>query len=207
MLTDAFIDKQGRSIPADQLCKVLREICFPLAGNQLSEIFKNEIATVDRQEEVMIEFELCISLIFKPFLHHLKRILKADVDLFSVWCCILKIMEHLLGSDNSDHREERKDKNSRDMRASKLILMSKELASEHLRNAITVLIASGVLKGEPKSPNDISAVTWAAVDNMTFCTDETVEEWKQQSAMSPYVEQGEAADIEEQAENAQVEEA
>jgi len=184
MLTDAFIDKQGRCIPADHLCKVLKEICIPLAGKQLSSMFQDAKSITSHVEETMIEFELCISLIFKPFLHHLKRILKADADLLSVWTGILKVLEDLLREgDNLQVNTENDPTGGETIkRARKILFTSRELASEHLRNAITVLIATGVLKGEPESSQDLSALTWASIDKMTFCKN-AVEEWKKSALM------------------------
>jgi len=193
MLTDAFIDKQGRCIPADHLCKVLQEICIPLAGKQLSSMFQDARAMTSHVEEIMIEFELCISLMFKPFLHHLKRIVSADADLLSVWTGILKVLENLLRADDSLKVSPENDPGPATIKkARKILFTSRELASEHLRNAITVLIASGILKGKPESPHDLSALTWASIDKMSFCKD-AVEEWKK-SAMLPAPEQEEIED-------------
>jgi hypothetical protein len=124
-------------------------------------------------EEIMIEFEQCTSLIFKPLLHHLKSIVTSQADFLSVWTALLETMERLLseavhGNDDPD----------------KLIQTLKELASEHLRNSIMVLHSNGVLTGHPLVDDEVSTITWDAVGKMAFCSS-MIEDWKLQASAPP----------------------
>lgn len=56
-----------------------------------------------------------------------------------------------------------------------LLQRTKDLGSEHLRNAIMVMFALGVLNEEE---NEISSVTWAAIGSIGYCKP-LVDEWKQ----------------------------
>ena len=61
-----------------------------------------------------------------------------------------------------------------------LFSTTKELASEHLRNAVMVLAEMGVLivDGDSKSESqEISLVTWAAIGSIGYCKP-LLEEWK-----------------------------
>ena len=175
MLTDSFIDKHGRDIPPFYFCQIMPKVCIPLAGTRIADMLRDEINMIDNVEEVMIEFELCISLLFKPLLHHLKSILSLEAEFLVVWSSLLKVMESLLveGAGDGEDREV----GGRMISPEKLRLTTKQLASEHLRNAVMVLIASGVVKGVSESPQDISDVTWASIERMSFCK-EQAEEWK-----------------------------
>ena len=182
-LTDAFIDKSGVSVPPEHLCGAMRNICVPLAGARLASLLADDRVIAEHMEEVMIEVELCISLVYKALLHHLKRILNAEADLLGVWTSLLTVMEMLLGGADTDSQslEDGELVDSRGMTPGQLRRSTKELASEHLRNAVMVLIASGVLKDVPESTEDISAVTWDSVNKMDFCKAQA-EEWKQSAA-------------------------
>jgi hypothetical protein len=180
MLTDVFIDNSGLAIPPEHLCPALRNVCIPLAGARLASLLQDDKVIAEHMDEIMVEIELCISLVYKPLLHHLKRILSAQADLLGVWSSLLAVMELLL-CDETAHQSAEDDGelvDSRGMTPGQLRRSTKELASEHLRNAVMVLIASGVLKGEPESEGDISAMTWKSVSKMEFCKDKA-EEWKQ----------------------------
>ena len=116
---------------------------------------------------------------YKPLLHHLQRILSAEADLLGVWSSLLAVMELLLCNETHQSAEDDGELvDSRGMTPGQLRRSTKELASEHLRNAVMVLIASGVIKGAPDSEGDISAMTWKSVSKMEFCKDQA-EEWKQ----------------------------
>lgn len=131
-------------------------------------------------EETMIELELCISLLFKPFLHHLKALVSAKQEFVGIWISMLGILTQLLGDEPSQKKEDVEDGV---VSRSTLFKTSKELASEHLRNAIMVLAAMGVLIGNdsdstgPAEANEVSSVTWAAIGSIGYCKP-YLDEWK-----------------------------
>ena len=129
--------------------------------------------------KTLIEVELCIALLFKPFLHHLKTLVYVKQEFFGIWISVLGIMKQLLGDEmqnKSDSKVARGDVVSR----AKLFSTTKELASEHLRNAVMVLAAMGVLVADGDSKSDtqeISSVTWAAIGSIGYCKP-ALDEWK-----------------------------
>jgi hypothetical protein len=143
-------------------------------------LLENEASMVESSEDVMIEFEQCVSLIFKPFLHHAKNIVHSGdpADLETVWIALLKAMESLLqiGED-----EVQPGNGGSAMTPGMLRWTLKELASEHLRNVIMVLHAHGVLKGDPASSDRLSIATWESIDRMPFCKG-FVAEWRQSAS-------------------------
>lgn len=179
MLTDAFIDKSGLAIPPEHVCLALRNVCIPAAGARLAELLKDDRVIVEHMEEVRIEIELFILLMYKPLLHHLKRIVNTKADLLGAWSTLLSVMDMLLGNDMIDETTEEDGElvDSNGMTPDQLRRSTKELACEHLRNAVMVLAASGVLQASAESERDISAVTWNAINKMDFCKDQ-LEEWK-----------------------------
>lgn len=126
---------------------------------------KKHVATTD---ELMIEFELCIGLIFKPLRHHLQSFVDAGIkgELASVWKCVLSVLEDLLGDASSTKSP-----------AEEQLVISiglKEtmdnLANEHLQNAVKVLMSAGVLSSE-LAPGDVAGMTLENVKKMVFATD------------------------------------
>jgi hypothetical protein len=172
MLTDLFLDKRGSLVPTKHLCRVLSELCVPLAGRC---IVRLQIGgrTVET-DELMIEFELCIGLIFKPLRHHWQSVLATGGGLSSIWQSILAVLEELLREDeNGSSVSEPRKKISEKLKAT-----MNDLANEHFQNAIMVLISAGVLLADSKSPGDISAITWESVGRMGI-SEGSVVEWKQ----------------------------
>jgi hypothetical protein len=171
MLTDSFLDKQGGFIPTPHLCDALGKLCIPLAGRGIVELREGRIKVEDF-DELMIELELCIGLIFKPLRHHLKNVVaEGDSVILSLWTPILDVLKDILkvpppGATNEETFPE------------KALQSTNELTVEHLRNVITVLIGYGVLKAEPQAPNDITELTWEAVGSMDPCKN-FLDEWKQ----------------------------
>lgn len=184
MLTDIFIDKNGRAIPPEHICTALQSVCIPAAGARLADLLKDDRVIVEHMEEIMVEIELFISLVYKPLLHHLKRILETEADLLGVWRTLLSVMEMLLGTEIVDESTEDDGElvDSNGMTPDQLRRSTKELASEHLRNAVMVLAASGVLRAVPESEGDISAITWDSINSMEFCK-EHAEEWKKAASV------------------------
>ena len=174
MLTDALIDNHGKSIPENQLYSILYGLSVPLAARRIADLLKTqEVETI--WEEIMIELELCISLIFKPLLHHLRHLLNDPDNFLRLWKSILEAVALLLGDKQGDDASTA----SHDRTMDNLLLTTKELAKEHLRNAVMVLSASSIISGESSEDGtDISSVTWNSIQSMEFCK-VYVEEWKQ----------------------------
>eukprot|EP00579_Thalassiosira_antarctica_P012680 CAMPEP_0201921956 /NCGR_PEP_ID=MMETSP0903-20130614/10133_1 /ASSEMBLY_ACC=CAM_ASM_000552 /TAXON_ID=420261 /ORGANISM="Thalassiosira antarctica, Strain CCMP982" /LENGTH=2026 /DNA_ID=CAMNT_0048459001 /DNA_START=149 /DNA_END=6229 /DNA_ORIENTATION=+ len=188
LLTDILLDRHGSRIPVDSgLCEIMNTICIPLAGKRITDLLRIPYDVQNDLEETLIELELCISLLFKPFLHHLKALISVKHEFVGIWISMLGIMTQLLGEESSLQNEEddvgvREDGVTR----AKLFQTTKELGSEHLRNAIMVLAAMGVLiddegddstKKRSDDAQEISAVTWAAIGSIGYCKP-YLEEWK-----------------------------
>mmetsp|Transcript_38390 Transcript_38390/g.42460 ORF Transcript_38390/g.42460 Transcript_38390/m.42460 type:complete len:1562 (+) Transcript_38390:322-5007(+) len=176
IVTDAFLDKQGSSLPPPVLCAILPEVCIKAAIGRISELIKDESDMLERTEDIMIEFEQCVSLIFKPFLHHVKNIINygCAFGLKEVWEKLLLAMEQLLQEKPDEIDISDGDK----MTPGILRKTLKELASEHLRNAIMVLHSHGVLMSDPVDTENLSRDTWLVINRMTFCV-HIAKEWQQ----------------------------
>jgi len=129
----------------------------------------------------MIEFELCIGLIFKPLRHHLSRVVTSEGEgsLFSIWKSVLQVLEELLVEEKKDTPSPER----REKLPTNLKVMMHGLANEHLQNAIMVLISAGVLLSDSKSSGDISSLTWESVDRMGI-SEKSVHEWKKAAKSS-----------------------
>jgi hypothetical protein len=173
MLTDLFLDKRGSLVPTKHLCRVLSELCVPLAGRCIVRLQKGG-RTLANTDELMIEFELCIGLIFKPLRHHWQNVLAAGGSLSSIWQSVLAVLEELLREDESGSPVSEHGKKIPE----KLKATMNDLANEHFQSAIKVLISAGVLLADSKSPGDISAITWESVGRMGI-SEGSVVEWKQ----------------------------
>lgn len=181
MLTDSFLDKRGSSIPINHLCGILTEVCIPLTGRRIVDLRVGK-ANVDSVDELMIEFELCIGLLFKPFRHHLKRVVDANGNILSVWKSVLSVLEELLRDEKSSSDSPGSDER-RHIVPVELVQTMNELAHEHLQNAIMFLITAGLITGDTESPSEISSTTWDSVSRMGFCKG-SVDEWKQAASQS-----------------------
>ena len=177
MLTDLFLQRQGSMIPPEQLCAVLSEVCVPLAGRRILSLQLRD-PSIETTDQLMMEFELCIGLIFKPLRHHSTSLKENGSSLPSIWQSVLLVLEDLLGDKSSvaptpeEIREHIPDNLKKTMDS---------LANEHLQNAIQVLLSTGVLFADSQAPGDLSAITWESVSRMGV-SDGAVQEWKQQAA-------------------------
>ena len=172
------LDRHGSCIPLLSLCEIMNSICIPIAGERITDLLRIPRDTDADLEEIMIELELCISLLFKPFLHHLKHLVSLEQEFLGIWISMLGIMTHLLGDDVAPVEED--DYDDGIMTREKLFRVTKELGSEHLRNAIMVLIAMNVLvndEDDNAQPSQISSATWAAIGSIGYCRP-LVDEWK-----------------------------
>ena len=133
-------------------------------------------------DELMIELELCIGLIFKPLRHHLKNVVnEGPLVLLSLWTTILHVLKDIL---NEPVAENELGVENGHISPKKVIQSANELTIEHLRNVIMVLISFGVLKAESQTPGDVTALTWDAVADMSSCKD-FLDEWKKAASQAP----------------------
>ena len=170
-MTDVFVDKQDAPVPIECVCSVLSEICVPLAGRSITRLQTGQNGTPST-DEMMIEFELCIGLVFKPLRHNLKNVVgstSGSSNLFPIWRAVLSVIEELLGTGNSGEDEA--------ALPDSLRKTMQDLATEHLQNAIQVLMTNGAIVSEPKTPNDLSSLTWDSVGRMGIGK-ETIDAWK-----------------------------
>ena len=158
------------------LYEILNDICIPIAGDRIADLLRRVPSPGDL-DDTLIELELCISLLFKPFLHHLKALVSIKQEFIAVWISMLGIMTQFL-SEGGMEADVAND-NDEYVNSAKLFQTTKELGSEHLRNAVMVLAAMGVLGGgdgsEAGSDGDISDVTWKAIGSIS---NSLVDEWK-----------------------------
>jgi len=143
-----------------------------MAENRIIELVEKQAELNFGHEEVMIEFELCISAIFKPFLHYLKRLEKSQKALITVWMSMLSIMTKLMSAEV--------DKGG--MIPANLLTASKQLATEHIRNAIMILMSKGIILCEAGNGDDISSLTWTALENISYVK-HLIPEWKESGTM------------------------
>lgn len=180
MLTDLFLDnKGGGRVPAKELTVVLSTVCIPLAGRCIRRLQSgNGLST--KSEELLIEFELCIGLIFKPLRHHLERILGSGGNsLDTIWKAVLDVLIDLFNEHNEGEMVEDP---SYPPIPSSLKKTMNSLAKEHFQNAIVVLNKAGVLFAEPQSPQDtVTSLTWGSVAKMEI-SDDVVQQWKKEVA-------------------------
>jgi hypothetical protein len=132
---------------------------------------------VSSSDELLIEFELCIGLIFKPLRHHLKNVLSTGASLSSIWKSVLLVLEELL-SQTVETDEPGGEKGHPIPEGLKKTMDN--LANEHFQNAVKVLLSAGVLLADAKTPGDISAVTWEAAGRMGI-SEKSLEQWKQEA--------------------------
>ena len=174
MLTDSFLDKQAVLLPVEILCEVLGKVCIPLAGERIIELRKG-LKHADQLDSIMVEAELCVSLIFKPLRHHMKIIINDDPSvLLALWIPTLNVIKEILDENSTEDNE-----SSKSPLSQKMIESTNELTIEHLQNVILVLISFGVLKAatEESADDSISAQTWSLIGEMGYCK-KFVDEWK-----------------------------
>ncbi|KAL9186953.1 hypothetical protein ACHAXT_010673 [Thalassiosira profunda] len=182
LLTDTLLDRHGSKIPVDSgLCEIMNTICIPLASKRITDLLRIPYDVQNDLEENMIELELCISLLFKPFLHHLKALVSVEQEFVGIWISMLGIMTQLLGEESKQSAEENAAVREGGLvTREKLFLTTKELGSEHLRNAVMVLSAMGVLVGDVDTASEaqeFSSVTWSAIGSIGYCKP-YLDEWK-----------------------------
>lgn len=164
MFTDSLVDRHGQEIPITDLCRLLKAVCLPMAETRISELTQSETSMHFEKDEVMIELELCISAIFKPFLHYLRRLSGSPKDLEAVWLSMISVVSQLLNKDCEHYTANGKSNHI----SVEQLNATKHLAAEHLRNAITVLISKGIVVRETNDNDNISSLTWTAIDKVPY---------------------------------------
>jgi hypothetical protein len=149
-----------------QLSKALSEVCVPMAGRRILRLQIRD-PSVETTDQLMMEFELCIGLIFKPLRHHLKAF--DSVSIPSVWKSVLCVLEELLGEKKASITDE-------PSIPAKLKNTMNGLANEHLQSAIQILLSNGFLDAK----SDMTNFTWESVSRMGVSEGE-VEAWKQKA--------------------------
>lgn len=178
MLTNLFLDRQVGIVPIPQICGVLTDICVPLAGRCITRLqFKN--GAESSSDELMIEFELCIGLIFKPLRHHIRDVLSTGSNISPIWKSVLSVLEDFLTEKAEPGVEDERRPISRNLKKT-----MNDLLNEHFRNAIMLLITAGVLLLDPKSSNEISTITWEAATRMGI-SEKSLQQWKEAADQAP----------------------
>jgi len=192
MLTDQFLQRQGSIIPPEQLCAVLSEVCIPLAGRRILSLQLRD-PSIETTDQLMMEFELCIGLIFKPLRHHSKSLKESGLP--SIWQAVLVVLEKLHSDSEpvASQPEEQQEYIPENLKRT-----MDSLANEHLQNAIKVLLSAGVLFADSKSPGDLTALTWESVSRMGV-SDGDVQQWKQEAVNETASEVTPQAEIEPEA--------
>ena len=155
---------------------MLVELCVPLAGRRIADL-RSGNAQVYSAHELMIEFELCVKLMFKPLRHNISRVAAASGDALSLWKSILTVLEGLL-KEETTKAPPPSTPGEGTLVTDGLLKTMNELANEHLQNAIMLLVAEELITGsEATSTGDFTSVTWDFVGRMGFCKN-FVDEWK-----------------------------
>lgn len=174
MCTEALLDEHVNEIPLKDLCTALNSICVVMAENRISELFDPNSKFNFDHEEIMIELKMCISATFKPFMQYIKRLSSSPKDLSMIWMSILKVSAELLSKESYEQDE------TYFPVPPSLLHTTKQLATEHLRNAVMMLIAKGILSGGAvdtvNDEEDISILTWSTLNNISYIQ-EMIPEW------------------------------
>jgi hypothetical protein len=175
LLTNLHLDRRGSFIPYNHLSASLSDVCVPLAGRCISKLQAGE-RLVGTADELMIEFELCIGLMFKPMRHHLTALSDGPEMLAIVWKSVLVVLEDILGGRENDQKQ---------LIPASLQTTMHSLANEHLRNAVVVLFSSGFLQtGDKSAPGDMASFTWESIQRMGV-QGAILQEWKKAALEAP----------------------
>lgn len=178
MLTDTFLDKRAGVIPLHHLCGALDGTCIPLAGKRIAEL-KQDVMHANNLDEVMIELDLCVGLMFKPLRHHMEKIAKEGrAALESVWGRILQVLLETMGQGGEDPNTHPGNGHSK---LNQVLQSTDDMVLEHLRNIIMVLIGYGAIKaqssGEDGDGHDMTTRTWDTIGKLKFS--KFLDEWKE----------------------------
>jgi hypothetical protein len=191
------------TIPADQLCIVLSEICIPVAGRRIVQLQIHRDPSIVSTDQLMMEFELCIGLIFKPLRHHIHHILQCNSGGSSrsssisstssstsylpvIWLSVLSVLEDLLCDktpvllyDNEPTPMPNDEYNSSHYDTNYVVVSDdlkatmNSLVNEHLQSAIQILLSMGVLRSDPSDGVDPGDIV-SSVPSSNWTTDDTL---------------------------------
>jgi len=189
MLTDILVDRNSPTVRTDEICRILNDICIPMAGKRIMYLLNEMASSLEfHQEETLIELELCISIIFKPFVHHMKGWISNPNEFSTMWMSILDVISHLLTTSSTIKEDQNKETNSKvaTMETSySLLLTTQEFAAEHIRNAVMLLLSNGIIKLMEEDELvacdlevDINVMTWKTMAKIPFC-DKFFTEWRE----------------------------
>jgi hypothetical protein len=137
--------------------------------------------TADSTDQLMMEFELCVGLVFKPLRHHLKNIVDGGSagSVPSIWLSILVVLEDLFSDKMRDTASQNQD--ALQVIPDTLKATMNSLANEHLQSAVMVLLSVGLLDADDSksAPGDVTTKTWESLHRMGL-KDSDVQQWKQQ---------------------------
>jgi hypothetical protein len=122
-------------------------------------------------DELMIEFELCIGLIFKPLRHHIRDVISSGSSIFPIWKSVLLVLEDFLTEKNEPLVQDERQPISEHLKKT-----MNDLLNEHFQNAITLLATAGVLLQDPKFSNEISTITREAATRMGI-NEKSLQQW------------------------------
>jgi hypothetical protein len=169
-----------------------------VAGRRIVQLQHCNDPSLKTTDQLMMEFELCIGLIFKPLRHHFHHIIDCGAgdnravpgkkeNLPSIWFSVLTVLENFFGNKSHVHlhdgeaSDEYNGHMSRTVISDELKSTMSSLACEHFQSAIQTLLLMGVLKSEPIDAEDMfTRKTWESVDRMGI-SDGEVQHWKQQA--------------------------
>jgi len=186
MLTDAIIDSNGKVLSQKDVLSILINKCVNLARGRFDALLKCEDME-EHVDAVNTEFELCLSLIFKPFLHylHAKKLAMNKRDFLDLWVLVLATLKLLLGEQQEEEHSGMSDTSEHDttsmmkhVRRRRLLTSTREVASERLQNAIMVLMAYGQIESADAQyeQGSLSDLTWKSIKSMQFCSTR-IDEW------------------------------
>ena len=164
MLCDMLLENHGSLIPLTSLCGALVQIRIPLCRRRIADLRAMEIS-IENRDEVMVELELCVSLLFKPLRHHVQNIIEeGSAALMLLWVPIMEAVKEVMNGGSVD--------------ANEIVKSSNELVLEHVRNVVMVLINLNVLGPESSDGEGMALATWTSISEIEGCK-EFVDEWKQ----------------------------
>ena len=166
MFTDSLMDRHGQDVPVPELCKILNGVSLPMAKSRIVELIESQNDLQFDSDAIMIEFELCISLTFKPFLHYLNRLSASPENLSTVWISMLSIIAELFSVDKTQLSI-----------PVNLFKAFQQLATEHLRNAVMILMSKGIVETDGNGEENITSATWQKIEEIEFVKS-FISEWK-----------------------------
>lgn len=175
LFTDALVDRHINNITIKDLLAILNTMCIPLVQRRLFYLFEEKNNNLTTSQEIMIEIEMCISAIFKPFLQYIKRLSGSPSDFYIVWRSVLKVTVDFLSKESTEEQD-----GIYSPLPPHLLKVMKDLATEYLHSTLMILITKGIISVEDEdiqNDQNITSLTWSMLDKVAFIRD-TAPEWK-----------------------------